>query len=237
MKSRIGFVTIGQAPRVDVVPEMADLMGPAVEIAERGALDGLTAAEIAALAPGDGDAVLVTRLAAGGSVFVGKRAVTPRVQARIAELEAAGVEMTVLLCTGTLEGLHASRPLIEPDKMLLGVLRGVRFRGPLGVLTPSERHVAQTTARWRGYGFDPVVAPASPYGASATAATSCADVHGADAVADAVSTFRAGGVGLVLLDCMGFRREAREHLRRALGVPVIVANLLVARVVAEMVGG
>jgi protein AroM len=236
MKARIGLVTIGQAPRVDVVPEMADLMGPEVEIAERGALDGLTATEIAALAPGEGDAVLVTRLASGASVFVGKRAITPRVQARIADLEGAGVEMTVLLCTGTFQGLEADRPLIEPDKVLLGVLRGVRFRGPLGVLTPSERHVPQTTARWRGYGFDPVVAPASPYAAPGAAPASCADVHGAEAVAGAVSAFRAGGVGLVLLDCMGFRRETREHLRRALGVPVIVANLLVARVVAEMVG-
>jgi hypothetical protein len=36
---------------------------------------------------------------------------------------------------------------------------------------------------------------------------------------------------------MGFRRDAREELRVALGVPVVVANLLVARVVAELAGG
>ena len=36
---------------------------------------------------------------------------------------------------------------------------------------------------------------------------------------------------------MGFRREARAELRQALGgVPVIVANLLVARVAVELVG-
>jgi hypothetical protein len=28
MKARIGMVTIGQSPRVDVVPEMAELLGP-----------------------------------------------------------------------------------------------------------------------------------------------------------------------------------------------------------------
>jgi protein AroM len=233
MKARIGIVTIGQAPRVDVVPEMADVMGPGVEIVERGALDGLGAAEIDALAPVEGDAVLVTRLTDGRAVFVGKRLVTPRVQAKIAELEQAGVDVAVLLCTGTFAGLHASVPLVEPDKVLLGVLRGVRFAGRLGVVAPSERHVPQTAARWRGYGFDAVVVSTSPYGATSERGPA----HGVEAVAGAIEAFRAAGVGFVLLDCMGFRRDAREQVREALGVPVVVANLLVARVVAAMVGG
>jgi hypothetical protein len=37
------------------------------------------------------------------------------------------------------------------------------FPGRLGVLTPSERHVPQTIARWRASGFDAHVAPLSPY--------------------------------------------------------------------------
>jgi protein AroM len=223
MKPRIGMVTIGQAPRVDVVPDMADILGPGVEILERGALDGLDDARIASLAPAGDDGVLVTRLADGRSVFLGKRLVTPLVQRRIEELEAAGVSMTVLLCTGKFEGLSPTRLLVEPDKVLNGVLRGVRFTGRLGVLTPSERHVAQTGARWKTQGFDAVVAAASPYDESTS-------------IPAAADAFRAGGVGFVLMDCIGFRREARDELRRRLGVPVVVANLLVARVVAELAG-
>ena len=224
MKPRIGMVTIGQAPRVDVVPEMADLIGPGVELVERGALDGLEAGAIGALAPAGDDEILVTRLADGSAVFLGKPKVTPLVQQRIDELEACGVAMTVLLCTGKFKGLEARQPLIQPDRVLQGVLNGVAFHGRLGVVTPSERHVAQTGARWRSFGFDPVVVASSPY-------------HGEDAISRAIEAFRAGGVGFVLLDCMGFRREAREELSRALGVPVVVANLLVARVVAELAGG
>lgn len=223
MKPRIGMVTIGQAPRVDVVPDMADILGPGVEILERGALDGLDDARIAAMAPAGDDEVLVTRLADGRSVFVAKRHVTPLVQERIEALEGAGVAMTVLLCTGKFQGLRPARPLVEPDKVLRGVLRGVAFPGRLGVLTPSERHVTQTEARWKAHGFDPVVVPASPY-------------HESESIPAAAETFRAGGVGFVLLDCIGFRREARDELRRRLGVPVVVANLLVARVVAELAG-
>lgn len=223
MKPRIGMITIGQSPRVDVVPEMADIIGSGAEIVERGALDGLAADEIAALAPTGDDEILVTRLADGSPVFLGKPRVTPLVQRRIEELEAGGVAMTVLLCTGTFKGLSARGVLVQPDRVLQGVLNGIAFRGRLGVVTPSERHVEQTTARWRSYGFDPVVVASSPY-------------HDGRTTAHAIDVFRAGGVGFVLLDCMGFRREARDELRRALRAPVVVANLLVARVVAELAG-
>jgi protein AroM len=223
MKPRIGMVTIGQAPRVDVVPDMAEVLGPGVEIVERGALDDLDAAQIARLAPTGDDEVLVTRLTDGRSVFIAKRHVTPLVQQRIDALDREGVAMTVLLCTGKFQGLRSARPVVEPDKVLLGVLHGVAFSGRLGVLTPSERHVTQTGLRWKAQGFDPVVAAASPYDETAS-------------IPAAAEAFRAGGVGLVLLDCIGFRREARDELRRRLGVPVVVANLLVARVVAELAG-
>jgi protein AroM len=234
MKARLGIVTIGQAPRLDVVPEMAELIGSGVEIVERGALDGLGAEGVAALAPGARDEVLVTRLADGAAVFVGKRQVTPRVQAQIRALEAEGVTLTVLLCTGAFEGLAPRRPLLEPDKVLLGVLRGVRVRGRLGVLTPSTRHVPQTEARWRSYGFDPVVVAVSPYGRGGGAGGDAAE--GAGALEAAAAAFRGGDAGLVLLDCMGFQRPARQRLRAALDVPVLVANLLVARVAAELLG-
>ena len=216
------MVTIGQAPREDVVPEMAGLIGAGVEILEGGALDGLARPEIARLAPEGDQEILVTRLADASSVFVAKEKITPLVQRRIDELEAAGAAMTVVLCTGAFKGLRASRALVTPEKVLVGVLRGVAFPGRLGVICPSTRHVPQTEARWRGHGFDPVVVPLSPYD------------HGPDP--GAADVFRDAGVGLVLLDCMGFRRSARRELQDALGVPLVVANLLVARVVGEMLG-
>jgi protein AroM len=228
MKARVGMVTIGQAPRVDVVPEMAAILGPRVEIMERGALDGLAGPTIAAMEPTGDDAVLVTRLADGAHVFVGKRSVTPLMQERIDALEADGVDLIVVLCTGKFAGLRARRPLVQPDLVLQGVLRGVAVSGRLGVLTPSARHVEQTQARWASYGFDPVVVPLSPYEGGGRH-----DAGDVDAIA---ASFRAGGAGLVLCDCIGFRRPLRDALAAALRVPVIVANLLVARVVAELLG-
>lgn len=221
-KAKIGMVTIGQTPRGDVVPDMAALL-PGAEILEAGALDGLDRAAIASLAPETDDEILVTRLADGSPVFVGKSKVLPRVTACIAGLEDQGVALTILLCTGVFPRLTARRPLLEPQQVLLGVLRGLSHPGRLGVLTPSERHVIQTTARWRAEGFDAAVVPLSPY-----------DEDDPAAGRRAAAALREAGVGLVVMDCIGFRDVARRELMARLGVPVLVANLLVARLAAEL---
>ncbi len=49
----IGAITIGQAPRDDVVPEMEKRLGPPVRVLQAGALDGLSRADITAFAPAD----------------------------------------------------------------------------------------------------------------------------------------------------------------------------------------
>ena len=221
----VGLVTIGQSPRVDVVPDMAEVIGPGVELREAGALDGLTRAEVAALAPGPGDEILVTRLADGASVFVAKRHVLPRVQDKIAALERAGAGMTALLCTGAFAGLEASRPLLEPQQLLLGTLRAMRWPGRLGILTPSTPHVPQTLARRRAQGFDPAVVPLSPY-----------EEDDPRPVGRAARALRDAGAGLVVMDCIGFRRKTRGELQASIGAPVLVANLLVAHVIAELCG-
>jgi len=223
MRKRLGIVTIGQTPRTDVVPEMAEVLGPGIEVLERGALDGLDIGAISGLAPGPGDDVLVTRLRGGASVFVAHRHVVPRVQACLADLDRAGVAVSAVLCTGPFPGLAAAVPLLSPDRLLLGVLRGLAWAGRLGVLAPSTAHVSQTMARWRGYGFDPVVAVLSPY-----------DEARASALGLAAEALGGGEAGVVVLDCMGFRRKVKEELSALLGVPVLQANLLLARVAAEL---
>ncbi len=225
MRPLVGMITIGQSPRADVVPDMAEILGPSIEIRERGVLDGLSREEIAGLAPSAGDELLVTRLTDGSSVFVAKRHIVARVQARVEELEAAGVTLTALLCTGAFPRFTARRPLVEPQEVLLGLLRGLTWQGRLGVLTPSVPHVPQTAARWQAAGFDAAVVPLSPY-----------EEHDPAAVQAAPAALRGGGAGLIVMDCIGFRRKTRDMLQRELGVPVLVANLLVARVVAELCG-
>jgi len=221
----VGLVTIGQSPRSDVVPEMAAVIGPSADVREAGALDGLTRAQIDALKPTGEDEILVTRLQDGAAVFVGKQKIVGLVEQRIAGLERAGATLTALLCTGAFPPLSCSRPLVQPQPLLLGALRAMRWSGRLGVVTPSVPHVPQTEARWRRDGFDPVVVPLSPY-----------EEEDANALARVADAFRGAGVGLIAMDCMGFRRKTRDELRGLTGAPVLLANLLVARIIAEACG-
>lgn len=224
-RPRLGLVTIGQTPRDDVVPEMREVLGPGIEVVERGALDGLDIRVIGTLAPGEGDEVLVTRLAGGASVFVAHREVVPRVQACVADLAHAGVALTALLCTGAFPGLASAVPLLRPDRLLLGVLRSLAWSGRLGVLTPSTAHVPQVAAHWRGHGFDPAIGVLPPY-----------DEENPGALGLAVEALAGGEAGVVVLDCMGYRRKVRTEVQALLGVPVLHANLVLARVAAELLG-
>ena len=223
--TKVGLITVGQSPRSDVVPDMAAILGSDVEIVEAGALDGLDREQVTALAPEADDEILVTRLADGSPVFVGKAKVIPLIEARIAALENRGVALNVLLCTGEFPKLTARRPFLEPQQLLLGLLRAMTFPGRLGVLTPSERHVPQTLARWRAAGFDAHVAPLSPYEEDDPAA-----------LRRAAEVLRTGQAGLVVMDCIGFRRKTRDEMAALTGAPTLVANLLVARVAAELLG-
>ena len=62
MPPRVAFITIGQSPRSDVLPDILSEIRTSLQVTECGALDGLNDAAIADLAPRSGEARLVSRL-------------------------------------------------------------------------------------------------------------------------------------------------------------------------------
>jgi protein AroM len=165
----------------------------------------------------------VTRLADGTPVFLGRQRIEGLLEQRIAALEASGATLTALMCTGDFPRLRARRPIVQPQPVLVGALRGISWPGRLGVVVPSVPHVPQAVERWRGEGFEPVVVALSPY-------------EEEDPAAGGRAAEGLRGSGLVVLDCMGFRRKTRDEFRELIGAPVLLANLLVARVIAELSG-
>ena len=137
MKHVVGTVTIGQTPRTDVIPELSAILGD-VTVREAGALDGLSRAEIAGLAPQCGDYVLVTRLADGSAVQVAERHITPRVAAKIKEHFDAGVPLVLLLCTGEFPEFPEGGLLVRPQRVLFHVVRAVAEGKRLGELSREE---------------------------------------------------------------------------------------------------
>ncbi|MDQ7849042.1 MAG: AroM family protein [Armatimonadota bacterium] len=215
--SRLGVLTIGQSPRSDVVPLLAEWLGG--EVVEAGALDGLAEVEIAALAPASGEYLLATRLRDGRQVTVSRERILPHIQRALDRL-APQVDVVLLLCTGEFPPLASEQLLIEPSRVLHHVVAGVAGGRRLGVLVPLPAQVEEARRRWQAAGPVAAVAAASPYGN--------ADFSGAG------RALREAGAELIVMDCMGYTPGHKRQVVAAAARPVVLAGTAVAAVLREL---
>ena len=221
MGAKVGAITIGQSPRTDVIPEMIPIVGPDVEIIQGGALDGLTTTEVAAMAPREGDYVLVTKLRDGTSVQVAKRHIVTRMQEQIRRVVEEGAQVVALLCTGEFPELTSPRLLVEPQILLHEVTAALAGARRLGVVVPAAEQIEQAATRWEGLGTDLRVVAASPYGEM-------------ERIRTAAAALREWGAELLVLDCIGFTAAMKGLVRDIVRVPVILPRTLLARILAEL---
>ena len=164
MKKKIGAITIGQSPRIDVIPEMQEILGENVIILEAGALDGLTKKDIEKFQPDENDYVLVSRLNDGSHVKFGKSYIIPRLQNCINSLEEQGAELIIVICTGYFGNLLTSKvPLIYPQKILYSLVPNFSVNGKIGVIVPEEDQIDQMGKKWEETGLEVSAAAGSPY--------------------------------------------------------------------------
>ena len=218
----VGLITIGQAPRVDMVPEMEAWLGP-VRTIERGALDEMTLDGIAALRPTPDDYTLITRLSDGSSATIAERHILPRIQSAITDLEAEGVEAVVLLCTGEFPPFDHERPLLRAERLIVDGVRAIAGGSRVGVVCPLPEQERLTCDKWSGLGDDLHVASGSPYD------------EDTDALRQAARHLGEIGVDYVVLDCMGYTQEMKDLVRKEAGAPVLLARSVVARLAAEVI--
>ena len=221
-KLKVGLVTIGQSPRTDVTPTMKEMLGPEVEIIEKGTLDNLTKEEIDKFAPTGRDCILVTRMRDGTSVRVAKRRVFPRVQKCIKELEEMNVDLTLLLCTGEFPEIKTKKLLMKPDELISNVVWGILKRGKLGVVVPEKDQIPLLRRKWKKKGISLVMANANPY-------------DEVKAFENAASLLAKEKVDLIILDCIGFTPKVKELFRRLTGKPVILPQTILARILKELI--
>jgi protein AroM len=217
----LGLVTIGQSPRDDVMPQMMPYLPDNVDIRQAGALDGLDNDELAELAPDLDGYVLHTRLRDGSSITVGREQIVSLVQARIDQLEGEGANLILLMCTGEFPTLRSDVLLVEPDRLLAGVVDGLRPRR-MAVFVPLPSQAEATDEKWEAVDAEKVYVAASPYGE-------------ADEIIRATELLQGHPpVDLVVMDCMGYTEAHRRLVVKAMGKPVILASSLAARVVGEL---
>lgn len=219
---KIGAITIGQAPRVDVTGDIMDIFQGKAELLQGGGLDGLTREEIETFKPEDGDYVLVSRLTDGSSVTFAERHILPRLQQRIYDLEEQGVKFIMFFCTGDFPDTFQSKvPLIFPCKILNHIVPLLTKTSNIITVTPSPLQVAQCEKKWRQYVHQVTSIPASPYGdwgSLEEAAYKIKDMDG----------------DLVVLDCIGYTQEMKEMFAKITGKMIILSRTILARVVSEL---
>jgi protein AroM len=221
MSRTLGIITVGQAPRDDI----ADLFGchaPAgTKVILRGALDGLSDAEVDALTPEDGPDTLYTRLRGGRDVKLSKKAVIARSPAALARLRDDGCDVLIYACTGDFPPMQGDANVLFPSRALNGLATGLLPRGRLGLLIPLAEQAEKLTAKWARPGLEVVAEALAP----------SADAREAKAAASRLAALKPD---LVAMDCMSYTPATKGWVKPVLGVPTLLAITATGRVLREM---
>jgi protein AroM len=221
---KLGMITIGQAPRTDVAPILEQYLSEHAELIQIGVLDGLTKAYIETnLYPEAGDYVLTSRLTTGESVVMSRAKIQPILQNKIDQLEQSGIKQILLLCTGVFPGLQTTTSyLIEPDHIIPPTVKAMVGNRRFGVIVPLIEQKDNLKPKYSHLGMNPLFAVASPY---------IFDEANFDQAANELKD----KVDIILLDCMGYTEEARALVSKTSGLPVILSNAIMAKIVSEMI--
>jgi protein AroM len=202
-----------------VVPDILVETRTPLAVTERGALDGLDDAAIADLAPRPGEERLVSRLRDGREVLLGKPAIDRRLHAILAELDAAGFDLLVLLCTGQFTRFSLRTPFIEPQHTVDHFVQGLAYGAErIGILLPNAAQIEE----FHGIpGMATKAAGASPYLADPEAGLRKAGAELAD-------------TDMIVMHCIGYSEAMRQVVKQASGRPVLVSRRLVAHAIELM---
>lgn len=221
-KPKLGALVVGQSPRPEVETEIMSLADGQIDLDLRGALDGLSRAEIDTMTPVDGPDTLFTRLPNGDGVTISKRRVVEHGTKQLEALANTGYDVTMVMCTGEFPDWMRRFRVIFPSRTLGASVQACLPEGRLGVFTPLAEQCPKSTERWRAAGYDPRVVALSPNASL-------------DEARAAASTLRDHGSELLVLDCMSYTRETKHAVRETAGAPAILAVSSAVRTALELI--
>ena len=147
-RHRIAFITIGQAPRDDVAPEILGMIERPVLCDQYGALDEVSAEEIALHAPAPGDDSLYTRLANGEHVIVSSSFVEEHLEETVRRVDEAGYDLIAIITTGVFRPFGARTPLINGQRVVDAWIESlVMDDSRIGIIYPLKRQIAERDLR------------------------------------------------------------------------------------------
>lgn len=221
MKSiRVGLFTIGQSPRLDIVPEIIPILLPHIEIVEEGLLDGLPQEEINLLKPEFGEIPLVTRLKDGSQVQLSEKKINSLLHEAIDNMRTKkDVRAVGVLCTHDFHETRFSFPVIFPHHYLNFIITQTFLIHNLGIVIPLENQIEMAKKKWDAEKASTEVKP--PY----------SEGKGWEEIAQ---SFLQENVEAVILDSIGYTIQDKKQLQNMLPSPILLPRTVLAHAINQI---
>lgn len=223
MKATLAMVTIGVVPVSEVLPLLTEHISEE-HITHLSLLASLTREQVMAEYSREaGEAPLYVLLSDGQSAEISFPKVERALQGVIEVLDNQGFDVILLMSTLRFNSLVARNAmLLEPARIIPPLISTIVDSHQVGIIVPMPELLPLQERKWSGLEKPPVYALANPF---------------YDTEADwlrAAKNLVTQGAEVLLLDCLGFHQRHRDLLQKSLDVPVLLTNVLVARLASEL---
>ncbi|HAH6421063.1 hypothetical protein MS6207_00924 [Escherichia coli] len=219
MSASLAILTIGIVPMQEVLPLLTEYIDED-NISHHSLLGKLSREEVMAeYAPEAGEDTILTLLNDNQLAHVSRRKVERDLQGVVEVLDNQGYDVILLMSTANISSMTARNTIfLEPSRILPPLVSSI----VVGVIVPVEEMLTVQAQKWQILQKSPVFSLGNP-------------IHDSEQkIIDAGKELLAKGADVIMLDCLGFHQRHRDLLQKQLDVPVLLSNVLIARLAAEL---
>ncbi|EBL6295274.1 TPA: AroM family protein [Salmonella enterica] len=223
MSASLAILTIGVVPMSEVLPLLTEYIDEQ-HITHHSLLGKMSREDVMAdYAVEPGDDPLLTLLNDNQIAHVSRQKVERDLQSVVEVLDNQGYDVIILMSTAAIKSMAARNSiLLEPRRIIPPLVASIVDGHQVGVIVPVAELLAAQEKKWQVLQMPPVYSLANP-------------VHGSEQqLIDAGQALLDQGADVIMLDCLGFHQRHRDILQQALDVPVLLSNVLIARLASEL---
>ncbi|EBF9174852.1 AroM family protein [Salmonella enterica] len=223
MSASLAILTIGVVPMSEVLPLLTEYIDEQ-HITHHSLLGKMSREDVIAdYAVEPGDDPLLTLLNDNQIAHVSRQKVERDLQSVVEVLDNQGYDVIILMSTAAIKSMAARNSiLLEPLRIIPPLVASIVDGHQVGVIVPVAELLAAQEKKWQVLQMPPVYSLANP-------------VHGSEQqLIDAGQALLDQGADVIMLDCLGFHQRHRDILQQELDVPVLLSNVLIARLASEL---
>lgn len=223
MSSTMAILTVGVVPVQTILPLLTEHISEQ-QITHFSVLGKMDPQDVLTDYKVDpGETPLPTRLCDGSIAMVSREKVERDLQSVIEVMDNQGYDVILLMSTADIRGLNARNAiLIEPQRIIPPLVASIVDGHQVGVIVPIPELMEPQQRKWSVLEKTPFYTLAHPYEATEYQLVSA----GKELIEQ--------GADVLMLDCLGFHQWHRDLLQKSLDVPVLLSNVLVARLASEL---